>query len=455
MKIIAYEEFKDIIFAEAKAYGFSDFEIYYVESNSFTVKIFGGEVAEYKNTDTAGLSFRGTFNGRMGYAFTETLEQSIIPLLIKNAADNATIIEEEEIEKLYPGDPSYLKTNNYNPALNDTSIKQKIDLAMQMEKCAYEADPLVKSVDYCQLGTAEGTMKIANSSGINLSDRSNIAYAYLSARVEEDGITKTASEIWHGSDFSNFLPKEIAKAAAKRAISYLPAKSVQSGTYPIVFDNRTACKIMSAFSSTFFAEHAQKGFSLLLGKEGETIAANHITIRDDGIANYETFSQFAFDSEGVATKQKAIVQDGVLKTLLYNTKSAGKEGKQSTGNGFKGSFRASVATACTNFYIVPSDTTPQEMRKKIKRGILITEIAGLHAGINATSGDFSISSDGFLIEDGEITTPVEQITVAGNFYSLLKDIECVANDLKFGVPSSGGTFGMPSILVRELPVSGL
>jgi len=450
-------EFKEKLFEAAKAYGFTDWELYHAAGGSFSVKIFGGEISEYKNTDSLGLSFRGTYNGRVGYAFTEKLDVSLISALVKNAADNASVIEEEEIEKLYPGDAeeAYPKADNYNPELDKISTKEKIEMALAMEKYTFSLDPRVKSVDYCQLGTSESILNISNKYGLDLSKRHNFAYAFVMARVEDNGATKTGVEVWHGNDLAKFSYKELAKTAVDRAISYLGAESLESNPYPVIFDNRSACDLMSAFASVFFAESAQKGFSLLLGKEGEAIAAPHITLRDDGVCDYDSFGKLSFDSEGVATKQKALIENGVLKTLLYNTKSAAKQGTKSTGNGFKASFRASVSTACTNFYIVPSDIAPEKMRADIKKGILITEMAGLHAGINPISGDFSISSDGFLIENGQITSPVEQITVAGNFYNMLKDIKCVGNDLRFDMPSSYGTFGMPSIFVRELPVSGL
>jgi len=452
-----FSDFKDALFTQAKDYGFSDWEIYYASGNSFAVKIFGGEIAEYKNTDSIGLSFRGTFKGRVGYAFTEKLDLTIIPNLIKNAANNAMVIESEEIEKLYPGDKAYLEINAYNPSLSNVLAKDKIDLALAMEKCTYAQDPRVKSIDYCQLGTSESEVNIANSFKLNLTNKTNFAYAYVVARVEDNGITKTGFEVWHGNDLAKFSYEDLAKAAVERALSYLGAQSMQSGTYPVIFDNRTACDLMAAFSSVFFAENVQKGFSLLKGKVGEAIAAPHITLRDDpaGPILADSFGNVAFDSEGVATKQKTVIESGILKTLLYNTKSAAKDGTSSTGNGFKPSFRAVVATACTNFYLMPSDISPEKMRSDIKRGILITEMAGLHAGINTISGDFSISSDGFLIEDGEIARPVEQFTVAGNFYDLLKNIQRVGNDLCFDMPSTAGTFGMPSILVSALPVSGL
>jgi len=449
-----YNDFKVELFAQAKAFGFSDWEVYYSADTSFNVKIFGGEIAEYKNTDSTGLSFRGTYKGRVGYAYTEKLDAAIIPGMIKNAADNARVIEEEEIEKLYPGDKEYPTVESYNPALEAVSSKEIIDMALALEKYAYGLDSRVKSVDYCSLGTQESLVSIANSYGLDLSTHSNFAFGFLMARVEDDGEPKTAHEIWHGNDFSKFSYSKLAETAVNRALSYLNAQSMKSASYPVIFDNRTACNLFEAFSSVFFAENAQKGFSMLKGREGDAIAAPLITLRDDGVCE-ESFGSTAFDSEGAATKQKAIIENGVLKTLLYNTKSATKDGKTTTGNGFRPGFKASIGTACTNFYVMPSDTSLEKMQSGIKQGVLLTELAGLHSGLNTVSGEFSVSASGFLIENGKVTKPVEQITVAGNFYNLLKDIECVGDDLLFDIPSASGTFGMPSVLVKSLPISGL
>ena len=449
-----FSTFKQKIFAEAKRFGFSDWEIYYSESTGFSAKIFGGEISEYKNTDSVGLSFRGTFGGRVGYSFTERLDESLIAKLVQNAADNAAVIEEKEIEKLYPGDSEYPQVVSFNPALEGVSAADKLAAAFALEKHAYAADSRVKSVDYCVLGTGKNRVNIANSYGQDLSHDSNMAYAYVSVRVEENGVVKTAGELWFDNDFGKFSHEKIADTAVQKALSYLGAKSVDSKNYPVIFDNETACDFFGAFAGVFFAENAQKGFSLLDGKEGEKIAADCVTLRDDGVCEHYPLGNVPFDSEGVATQQKAIIENGVLRTLLYNTKTAEKAGKKSTGNGFKPGFAASVGTSTTNFYIAPSQTTPEQLRADIKQGLLITQMAGLHAGLNAISGEFSISSDGFLIEDGKITRPVEQITVAGNFYELLKNIQAVGSDLRFDMPNAGAC-GMPSLYVGDLAVSGL
>jgi PmbA protein len=144
----------------------------------------------------------------------------------------------------------------------------------------------------------------------------------------------------------------------------------------------------------------------------------------------------------------------VLKTYLYNLKSAAKDGVVSTASGFKASFKSAVATACANFFIEPSETTEDELMAKLGSGLYITNISGLHSGTNMVSGDFSLKADGFYIEDGKVVMPVEQFTVAGGFYRLLENVAGVADNLFFDRPSSGGVFGSPSVWVKGLKVSG-
>jgi len=445
-----FESFRDELFAQAKAKGFADYELYYLAEDSFSVRVLNGGIDEYKNTMSEGAGFRGTYNGKMGYAYTEKLDTTLIPQMLQAAASNAGIIAETEVEKLYPGDKTYTECNNYNPALNNADATQKINWALEMEKYALSLDPRVKMADYCQLGTTEGCLAIANSHGLNVSDKQNMGYAYLVARVEENGMTKSGFEFWIGRDFAEFDYKALAKKAVDIALSYLGARSIPTGEYPIIFNNNTARDIFEVFCGIFMAESGQKGFSLLnKSRMGETIAAPHITLRDDGVTDLSPIGH-SFDAEGVATQQKAIIENGVLKTLLYNTKAAAKDGVKSTGNASKSGFGGAITTDAKNLYLVPGETSHEDMIAGLHKGIVVTELAGLHSGANSVSGDFSFSADGFFVENGKITKPVEQITVAGNFFDLLKNITTVGSNLRFQ-----GSIGMPSILVEKLSVAGL
>jgi PmbA protein len=436
---------------KAKEKGFQDFEVFFAGSKGFSVRVFKGQITEFKNSEDEGVGFRGTFEGKMGYAYSENMDLGVIDKLLENAAANAGIIEDPDIEKLYPGDEKYPEVNSFNEALNKFEAAQKIEWALEMEKYALSLDPRVKMADNCLVANDESAMAMANSYGLNLSGKQNRGVAFIVARAEENGITKSGMEYWVGRDFAEFDYKAIAKKAVDRALASLGAASIPSGEYKIILDTRTARSIFTVFSSVFIAERGQKGFSLLnKDRLGENIAAPHVTLRDDGITELSLDNR-AFDAEGVASQNKAVVENGVLKTLLYNTKAAAKEGVKSTGNAAKQGFGGSVTTSVTNFYLVPGKKTKEELISGAGKALLITDLAGLHSGANPVSGDFSFSADGFLIEDGKISRPVEQITVAGNFYQLLKDIEEIGSDIEFGM----GKVGMPSVVLSKLSVSGL
>jgi PmbA protein len=450
---MTYDSFKIEIFAQAKNKGFTDYELFHSGGTSFSVRVLNGEISEYKNTSSEGVCFRGTYGGKVGYAFSEIMSPEIIDPMLDNAAANAGIIEEKEVETLYPGDEEYPKVDSFNPALDETDAEQKITWALEMEKYAKGLDPRVKIADYCMVMTAESTMSIANSYGLDLSQKQNMAAAYVIPRVEENGVMKSAMEIWNGRDFADFDYKKLVEKAVNKALSYLGASSMESGSLPVIFNDETARDLFGVFAGIFMAENGQKGFSMLnKDRLGEVIAAPHITLRDDGVCE-KSLGSMAFDAEGVATQQKAVIENGVLKNLLYNIKSAAKDGVKSTGNASKAGYSGSIGTNYTNFYLEPSDTSFDDLVKGVLKGVLITEMAGLHSGANPVSGDFSFSADGFLIEDGKIARPVEQITVAGNFYEFLKNIEAVGSDLRFFSFGQGG-MGMPSILVNGLRISG-
>ena len=443
-------DFKDKLFAAAREKGFSDWEIYASSSDSFSVRVFKGEIDEYKNTMNAGVSFRGTYKGKMGYAYSEKISPEEIPFLIENAAQNAQIIEEEDPEELYDGDSRYEKVKTFQDEIALIPTEDKIQKALAMEKIASGLDPRIAGIDFCVVATGQGSRYLANSQGLSLEEKSNIAQAIITARVEENGQFKTDREFWAGHNWAEFDPEALAKGAVSRALSLLGAKPVPTGVYDILLDADDASSFLGAFSGVFSAERVQKGFSLLKGKLGQNIAAGVLTIRDDPLLALKAES-CAFDDEGVASRNKAVVEGGVLKTFLHNTKTAKKDGVPSTGNGFKAGYKASLDVSPTNFYIVPSESSPEELVAEMGQGLLIKDLGGLHSGVNPVSGDFSVICGGYVIDGGKITRPVEQITMAGNFFQVLFNIVKTANDIN----QLRQSVASPSLWIRGLNISGV
>lgn len=229
----------------------------------------------------------------------------------------------------------------------------------------------------------------------------------------------------------------------------LDAAPCASGTMPVILRNGAMADLLQTFSSVFSADAAQKGLSLLAGKEHSQIAAPCVTLVDDPLLP-GGFASRPFDGEGVATYTKKVIENGVLTTLLHNLKTANKAGCASTGNASRASYAASVGVSPTNFFLQPGQADLDALHAHLQNGLVVTEVSGLHAGADAVSGDFSLLSSGYLVENGRKGRPVEQITVAGNFFQLLRDIEEVGCDLRFPM----GSVGSPSVRVRSLSVAG-
>ncbi len=444
------KDFKNILFAKAKDEGFSEYEIYYSERKSFSVNIYKEQIEKYQNSETSGFGFRGIYNGKMGYYYSETVDESIIPEVISTAKINAKLLENDEKEFIYEGSSKYPDLDLYNTNLNKLTANDKIDLALKMEKAAYTYDKRITAVNTSLINTGDSSVYIANSKGMELSDKQNYAVAYIGIMAQENNSIKESGEIWIGNDISSFNPIELANTAGKKVINSLCGTSVKSNTYKTIIKNEVVADMLQVFSSAFLADNVQKGFSLLSGKLCEKVYSSKITICDYPLLD-NGYATTPFDSEGVASYNKNVVENGILKTYLYNLKTANKDGVQSTGNGFKSSFRGTVGVSTTNFFIQNGITEFEDLLSDINNGLLITDVAGLHSGANSISGDFSLAAEGFLIENGKITAPVEQITIAGNFYNLLSDVKDIGNDLKF----NSSAIGSPSLAFDSIQVAGL
>lgn len=443
-------EFKDKLFEAARQSGISDIELFYSSGSSESVYVYNGNVEKFNSSSCGGIGARGLYNGVMGYYYSEVTDEKDIPLIIDALIQNAGITDSGDEEFIFEGSDKYEALSLYNDELDAFTVEDKIAAALKMEKTALEYDSRIKSVTGSQVVSGRSEKYIANSKGLELSEKSNYIMAYIELIAEENGSTKEMGEIWAGTSAANLEPADIAAKAAERALRALGGSPVGSGSKNIILENRVFADILECFSGSFFAENVQKGFSMLKGRLGEIIASDKVSIADDPLLE-DGFNSTAFDSEGVASYNKTVVDHGVLKTYLYNLKSAHKDGVSSTGNGFKGSFKGRVSTDTTNFYLKAGSLSPEQLLERLGDGLFITSVAGLHSGANGITGDFSLAADGFLVEKGSIIRPVEQITIASNFFELLKNVEETADDLYFSVSGVGS----PSVIVKNISVSGL
>ena len=437
------------LFSKAQEEGFSEYEVYYVDRESLSISVYKDEVEKYNLNNSAGLSFRGKFGDRIGYSYTEILDEDAIEMLVKKAKENVLAIENNDIQFIYEGDKEYKEISTYHEELEDIPADKLINIAISKEKEAKKYCNKVESFSGCSVSYSSGKYGIINSKGLNLSNKSNLLTAYVVP------IVKDLDKMYDGCGYvvakslNDVKPDKIAKMGVDEALSKIGGTSIASGNYKVIINNEAMVSLLSTFAGIFSGDAVQKGLSLLKDKEGEIIAADIVNLVDDPHLE-DGLASVSFDDEGVATLKTYLIKNGKLNSLLHNLKTANKAGVKSTGNGFKSSYASPISVSPTNFYIEPGINSLEEMTKKINKGLIITDFAGLHSGANSITGDFSLAAKGFYIEDGIKTHPVEQITVAGNFFTLLNNIEEIGSDLKFPMSSVGS----PSIVIKELSIAG-
>ncbi|MTI95048.1 MAG: TldD/PmbA family protein [Firmicutes bacterium] len=446
------DEFKNKTFAMAKDKGFDAVELYNQSANQVQIKVFQGQVDDFARADTGGYSFRGLFNGRMGYAFTEILDGEAVSMVVEDAKANALIIDETEQSPIFGGSEKYPQYDGYSPELAAVSTEDQIDFTRELEAKALAADKRVKTVSNCAFVYGESKTGLVNSRRLELSQKGNGCYCWLSVVVVDQGETRSAFKFKSERDFAALDANALAEEAVGEAIGQLGANSVASGAYPVILRNQAAASLLAAFAGIFSAENVHKNFSLLKGKLGRQIANSQITIIDDPLLPDGLYST-PFDAEGVAARRKAIVNDGTLETYLHNLKSAARDKVESTGNAVKHSYKSEVSVAPTNLFFQNGGAGFDQLVQTLDSGLIITELQGTHAGTNPVSGDFSLAANGYLVNKGEIVSPVDQITVAGNFLEMFHNVEAVGNDLDFGLPG-GSMIGSPSLLINGLAIAG-
>ena len=445
---MVFEQMKNALIAAANEAGIAQYEIYYQVGESISAETLKDEISAFSSSVSGGICFRCIVDGKMGYASSELMTEDAMQELVKNAISNAACIDSEDEVFIFEGSPEYAKIDASDVKLTDAVTIR--DTALRLQKETYAQSEKVGDGTQSMAMSSVSEVRLYNSHGLSLSNRTGMSGAYAAAIVRDGEEAQEAFDFSVGKTFEDV--KHTAANAVNEALGKMGATVAPSGKQNVVFDGKQFRQFLAVFSSAFSAKNAQLGLSLLAGKEGEQIAAPFVNIVDDPMRE-DSPIKTPFDGEGVATARRAVVENGVLKTLLYDLTTAKKAGVASTGNGQKGSYASPVSIAPYNFGLMAGEDDLDTLLSKAGEGIYITECKGFHAGANAVTGDFSIESAGFMIRDGKLAEPVKSFTVAGNFFELIKAIDSLGNEVRWGIPGRT-VFGSPDVLVRDMSVAG-
>lgn len=445
-----FTEFKELVIAKAQVMGIAEYELYYQAAESTSVSAFQHEINQFTASVEGGVCFRCIVGGRMGYASTEALNESEAAAIVERAAENAAVLEADEPVFLGEGGKTYqaVEAKAYDLPTTEALIAK----VLSTQEAVYKADPAVIDGSSTQGISERSSIAIVNSKGLDLSAEVAMSGLVVAAVVTNGQEKANDYQIKLGA-LDTLDSEALTKKAAETALRKLGGEVAPTGQYPVIFDSEAMSSLLRTFSNIFSSEAAQKGLSKLSGKEGEIIASEAVTLVDDPF-HPENPMPMAFDAEGSPTAKKHIIEKGRFNTLLYNLKTAAVAGKETTGNASKAGYDAPVGIRPFTMYLAGGDMTPEELLEKAGNGVYINSLGGLHAGANPVTGDFSLQSAGFMIEDGKKTTAVKSFTVAGNFYQLLKDIVAVADNAHLPTAMGMTAFGAPDTLVEGLSIAG-
>jgi PmbA protein len=422
--------------------GLTDVEIYVSESSSLKLVSYEGKIEQNTISDVSTVSIRGVYEGNMGKVKFEFISDDQVDKMLDKVIENAQVITVKEPAIIFEGSPSYPEVKVHDFDFSSIPMTKKVEDLITLET-KIRSNEKVSNVQTAVYQENTSGAILTNSKGLHLTRKNRFAYAYGVGVFKEGEDITTAYEFDIFKTYDSFDPNQLADITIEKGLKKLGATSLPTKFYPVVFSNETFSDLISVFSGLYSLESAYRHLTPYEHKVGEAIAQSNFNLIDDPL-HEKAYFQVPFDDEGVACKKKYIIKDGVFQGFINDLKMASMFKLEPSGNSFSGNIQT------TNLYLEPGKKSFDALIETINDGVYITELVGLHAGVKAISGEFSLQASGFKIEDGKVSFPVNMIVVSGNFFEVMNSIEEFANDLKFD--TSG--FGSPSVHVKSLSISG-
>ena len=427
-------------------------EAFVTHERDFYVKAYDGEVEAISSSEPRGAGVRLIAGGRTGFAYTTDLTEGGLAAAVIQARENAASATPDDAAGLAQPDSRSAEDvpGLVDPAQGSVGPDDKAAFTVRLEEATRAADPRIRTEEAIY-SDSDAEIAIATSTGIESHYRRTDAWCYSVAIAEDAGDTQVAFEFDLARGLGSLDADAVAARAAERALAILGAGKIPSARMPIVFDPYTSGQFLGVLANALTGESVQKGRSLFAGKIGEKVASASLSLVDDGrVAGAPGSSPW--DDEGVPTRRTPVIEKGVLTSLLYDVTSARREGRESTGNASRAGFKSAPHPAPTNLAFDTTGESRDEILRTAGRALLVQDFHGVHSGANPISGDFSVGATGRLIENGELTQPVREVTIAAPMLEILARVTAVGTDRRW-LPF-GGSFGGATTLVSEMTVAG-
>lgn len=426
------------VLSQAKSAGATAAEADLGSGSGLSVTVRMGETETIEHQRDKSLVVTVYLSQRKGTASTTDFSDKALT----DTVNAAVTIAQNASEDGYAGliDPGYLAQEI--PDLDlfhpwDISPKQTIKLAIACEAEARNSDKRINNSDGTVVSTYSGEHTYGNSHGFIGGWHWSSHTIDCTVIAKENGQMQRDGWYSKSRDFADLDDiKAIGLEAARRTVTRLGARKLSTRTVPVIYEAPVAAGLFSALIGAISGSALYRKSTFLLDKKGEQIFPGHVHIREEPHLK-KGMGSAPFDNDGMATRAKDIVSEGVLRDYVLSAYSARKLGLQPTGN----------AGGVHNLIVNPGDLDLTQLLKTMHTGLLITDMIGF--GVNQVTGDYSRGASGFWVENGEICYPVEEITVAGNLAEMYKDIIATGSDV-----DRRGNIQTGSVLIEKMTIAG-
>ena len=417
-----------------------------------SVKVRMREPELVEEAGSRALGLRVMVGQRVASTYTSDLSEVGQKTLIEDALELARLSESDEFAG--PPDPSELSSRSqwedldtFDESVSRISADEALDRALRGERAAFDFDPRITNSEGASFTRARGVSALVTSGGFAGSDCGTYASIVVNPVADDEGGKKRSGYHWsasrHYADLEN--SQAVGEEAARRTIAQLGAKKIPTQELPVIFDKDAARSILGLFAGCVLGGSIWRKSSYLVDRVGTRVASDLVDIADDPLLPRAPGSR-AFDGEGLLSHRNSVVEGGVLRTYLMDTYGARKLDLKSTASASR-SPAGGISASTSNLILKAGSQSRDELVADTKHGLYVTGMMGF--GFNAVTGDFSRGASGFLIQDGELTDPVSEVTISLNVDELFKRIDAVGSDLNHRTAVAS-----PTIRVSEMTIGG-
>ncbi len=425
-----------------------EIEVYASRSVETDVRAYDGEIEVLSQAASAGIGVRVVVGGRQGFASAGSLDAAVVAETVREARDNAVFATPDDHVGLARPDgvaPAGLEL--WDDSVPSTPPERKAELALELERRTRAADPRIRQVSSADYGDLAVETAVATSTGVLVGSRRTVCSLAVSALAGDGGHTGVG--ISAGRRLEDLDLERAVADAVLRSTRLIGASKGRSGRCTVVFDPRVTATLLAVVASALSGESVTKNRSMFAGRVGEDVAAPSVVLVDDP-TDPRAFSSAAFDGEGLACRRNALISGGVLQGFVFDTVAARRAGTVSTGSAVRGGYASTPVAGCRAVQLAPGHQSAEEILAAVGEGLFVQSVTGVHSGVSAVSGDFSVGAEGLWIRGGSLDAPVREVTVASTLQRMLHSISHIGADVEWLPGLAAGQ----TIAIADMAVGG-